>query len=157
MKYTSNSLEEFQKIANEFAENISSKKDKATIVGLYGELGAGKTTFTQTVAKNFGVEEIVTSPTFVIEKIYPVRNDGRKRPISNGAGEFTHLIHIDAYRLEKSSELLHLGWQEIISDPHNLILIEWPEKVADIMPKHIKIGLKTLENEDSRSIDISYH
>ena len=142
MKYTSDSLEKTQKIAGDFVGSLS-PTTQAVVVGLYGNLGAGKTTFTQAVAKTLGILETVTSPTFVIEKIYELEN--RK---------FTHLIHIDAYRLEKSEELLHLGWNEIISDPHNLILIEWPEKVADIMPGHIKINLKTLEKPDSRGIDI---
>ena len=143
MIYTSTSLEETQKIANDFKESLIPNDDKATIVGLYGNLGAGKTAFAKCLAKAFGVEDGVTSPTFVIEKIYELKDQ-----------EFTHLIHIDAYRLEKSEELLHLGWNEITSDPHNLILIEWPERVADIMPEHIKISLESMEDENSRSIEI---
>jgi tRNA threonylcarbamoyladenosine biosynthesis protein TsaE len=143
MKYISNNFEETEKIAGDFINSLSPKEHKATVVGLYGNLGAGKTTFTQSVCKILGVEETVTSPTFVIEKIYELA--GKK---------FTHLIHIDAYRLEKSVELLNLGWKEITEDKNNLILIEWPEKVADIMPEHIKISLKPLENENSREIEI---
>ena len=150
----SNSLEETQKVAQDFVATLSPKKDEATVVGMYGDLGSGKTTFTQAVAKSLDVSESVLSPTFVIEKIYPIRTDGRKRPTSNGASEFSHLIHIDAYRLDHSDELLHLGWKEIISNPKNLILIEWPERVADIMPEHIKISFKTLDNKDSREIEI---
>lgn len=145
MKYTTNSLEETQKIANDLVTNIldlTGQEEKAVVVGLYGNLGAGKTTFTQCIAKTLGVEETVTSPTFVIEKIYELT--GQK---------FTHLIHIDAYRIEKSDELLHLGWQDIISDPHNLILIEWPERVADIMPEHIRVNFSHI-SEGSREIEI---
>lgn len=143
MKYFSNNLEETGKIAKDFAESLSVYSSGATVVGLYGNLGAGKTTFTQSIAKAFGVTDTVNSPTFVIEKIYDLENQ-----------KFEKLIHIDAYRLEKSEELLHLGWREIISDSKNIILIEWPEKVLDIMPEHIKITLKTLENENSREIEI---
>ena len=142
-KFISNSLEETQKVANDFVASIVPQEDRATVVGLYGNLGAGKTAFTQCVAKVFGVSETITSPTFVIEKIYELTEQ-----------KFTHLIHIDAYRLEKSEELLHLGWKEIISDPNNLILIEWPERVADIMPEHTRINFKTLDDEDSREIEI---
>lgn len=152
MKYTSNSLDETQKIAKDFILSLSPKNEGATVVGLYGNLGAGKTTLTQFLAKSLGVEETVTSPTFVIEKIYELINHSST---SSGQENFTHLIHIDAYRIEKSEELLHLGWKEIISDPKNLILIEWPENVSDIMPKHMKISLKPLENEGSREIEIS--
>jgi len=140
-----NSLAEFQKFAEDFASKLSPASNSATIVGLYGNLGAGKTTFTQTLAKNLGVEETVTSPTFVVEKIYELTKQ-----------KFTHLIHIDAYRLEKSEELLHLGWKEVILDPKNLILVEWADRVIDIMPKHIKVNLMTLPDPDSRNIEVEY-
>ncbi len=154
MKYISHSLEETQKIAYEFVATLSPKSENAVVVGLSGDLGAGKTAFTKCVAKSLGIEDTVTSPTFVIEKIYPIRTNGRTRPTSNGASEFTHLIHIDAYRLESGNELLNLGWNKIISDPNNLILIEWPEKVSDVMPEHIKMNLKALEMVGSHEIEI---
>ncbi len=142
-KFTSRSLLETQKIAEDFVKSLVPHADRAVVVGLYGNLGAGKTTLTQSIATALGVVDTVTSPTFVIEKIYELTN--RK---------FTHLIHIDAYRLEKSKELLHLGWKDIISDPHNLILIEWPERVADIMPEHIRVNLRALDEEDSREVEV---
>ena len=150
-KNISNSLEETQEIANNFVSNISPQKNGATVVGLYGDLGAGKTTFTQAIAKNLGVSDIVTSPTFVIMKVYDISYTSNPATRNHN---FDKLIHIDAYRIENSSELLHLGWKEIISNPNNLILIEWPERVADIMPEHTKIYLKTLEAEDHREIII---
>ncbi len=143
MKHVSNSLAETEKIARDFVSDFSPLEDRAFVVGLYGDLGSGKTTFTKSVASILGVEDTVTSPTFVIEKIYELTNS-----------EFKHLIHIDAYRLEKSEELLHLGWEKIISEKENLILIEWPEKVADIMPKHKKIQFKALDTENTREIEI---
>lgn len=149
MKYIVNSTEETEKIAQDFVLGLVSKTDSATVIGLYGDLGAGKTNFTQAVAKALKVEESVVSPTFVIEKIYKIV-DSSQHLVS----KFENLIHIDAYRLESSAELLRLGWKEITSDPRNLILIEWPEKVSDIMPKHIKIYLNHLENENSREIEI---
>ncbi len=139
----SNSLEETKKIARDFVLSLLPKSDCATVVGLYGNLGAGKTTLTQFLAKAVGVEETVTSPTFVIEKIYEL--SGQK---------FKFLIHIDAYRIEKPQELVSLGWNEIISKPENLILIEWPENVAGIMPEHVKIKLETLDGENKRQIEI---
>lgn len=144
----SKSLEETNKIALDFVQNLEPQKNRATVVGLYGDLGSGKTTFTQSVAKVLGVRENITSPTFVIEKIYNLSN------IEHRTSKFYHLIHIDAYRLEKSEELLHLGWQETISDSKNLILIEWPERVSVIMPEHIKVRFETLEGQNSREINI---
>lgn len=143
MQYITNNLEETQKIAQDFVTGLLPKETGATVVGLYGNLGAGKTAFTQAVARVLGVEEKVASPTFVIEKIYELSGKN-----------FTHLIHIDAYRIEESSELTLLGFQEITSNTKNLILVEWPEKIADIMPEHIKVTLKPLENENSREIAI---
>ena len=113
------------------AEDLSRVRATATVVALSGDLGAGKTSFAQGVARALGVGEDVTSPTFVIEKIYTLTGQ-----------VFARLIHIDAYRLTQSQELKVLGWDEICRDPSNLIVIEWPEHVADSIPSDaIKITL----------------
>jgi tRNA threonylcarbamoyladenosine biosynthesis protein TsaE len=143
MKITAANTEETNKIAKAFIEKLSSNSSHATIVGLRGDLGVGKTTFTQSVARCLGINETVSSPTFVIEKIYKLK-----------ANSYKNLIHIDAYRLEKGSELLHLGWKEITDEPNNLIFIEWPEKVEEILPEHM-IEIKfTFINESTREIEI---
>lgn len=149
MKYIAHSLEEMQKIAADFVATLTPKENAATIVGLSGDLGAGKTAFSQGVAKALGVNETVVSPTFVIEKIYELPNT----QCLEVASYFHHLIHIDAYRLERSEELLHLGWADIISDRHNLILVEWPERVSDIMPDGIKINFTHI-SEEVREVEI---
>lgn len=100
---------------------------RATIVTLSGNLGAGKTTFVQGVAEALGVQESVSSPTFVLEKVYALE----KNP--SGIG-FTHLIHMDAYRLKSAHELRVLGWEEIIREPGNVIFLEWPERVEGAVP-----------------------
>jgi len=149
MKILSRSSAETNKIAADFllasltprrsGKKISARTDHAVIVGLFGDLGSGKTTFTQALGKHLGVKEVITSPTFVIEKIYRL----------NGQSNFKNLIHIDAYRLDSGKELTNLGFEEISRDPNNLILIEWPERVADILPPDlIKINFKFVsENE----------
>jgi tRNA threonylcarbamoyladenosine biosynthesis protein TsaE len=143
MQYRAENLEETQNIARDFISQITPTPPNATVVGLYGELGAGKTSFTQGVARALGISESIVSPTFVIEKIYPVTH-----PF------FTHLVHIDAYRLESDEELLVLNWKDIISNPKNIVLIEWPEKVSGIMPAHYMVQLA--HNTDStRTITIS--
>lgn len=114
--------EEMQGIAAEFASKLEAW-EHATVIGLEGDLGAGKTTFTQGVGRLFGIQEPMQSPTFVIEKRYKVSRGG-----------FTNLIHIDAYRLEGGKELRRLAWDETIAEPGNLVLIEWPELVVDAMP-----------------------
>jgi tRNA threonylcarbamoyladenosine biosynthesis protein TsaE len=149
MEFLSKSTEETIQFASNFAKDFVLSKGMARVVGLYGELGTGKTTFMKGVAKYFNIEETIQSPTFVIEKIYelPATSDLRL------GANFSHLIHIDAYRIEKSEELVNLGWREIISDKGNLICIEWPEHIADIMPEHIKIEFKHI-NKNERRISI---
>jgi len=146
MEIVSTSLEETAAFAQRFLESLlkEQKNNTATVVGLYGDLGAGKTAFTKCVAKILGVDQEITSPTFVIEKIY-------KLPQKTNTF-FEQLIHIDAYRLEKGEELAKLGWSEIIANPKNLILLEWPEKVAEVMPKDHKKLFFTFVDENTRKI-----
>ena len=123
-------------------------KNGATVVALSGDLGSGKTTFAQGIAKALGVEETVTSPTFVIEKIYELQ----AQPFDIAQGKkFSHLIHIDAYRLKDEHELEVLGWKEIIADPSNLIVIEWPEKVAVIIPENA-IRISFIDTGNAREL-----
>ena len=139
------SREELHRFAVEFVENIKRQDHGATIVSLSGELGAGKTTFTQEVAKCFGIKDVVTSPTFVIEKIYKLEDQ-----------KFSHLIHIDAYRLDGGSELEKLGWDDLVRDDSNIIFVEWPENVSSIIPKNsIKISFE-VKDENSRNIEVVY-
>lgn len=124
-------LVELDEEARQFVGSLLPKDVGATLVTLSGELGAGKTAFTKAVAHALGIEEVVTSPTFVLEKIYSLSNKSFKR-----------LVHIDAYRLEKYTDLVPLGFDELMEDPGNLILLEWPEKVAGALPvPAVKISL----------------
>jgi tRNA threonylcarbamoyladenosine biosynthesis protein TsaE len=85
-------------------KSLDISHDEALIVGLYGNLGAGKTSFTQAVARALGVTDIVNSPTFVIEKIYDTKHT-----------HFIRLVHIDAYRLEDAKELQNLNFEELVA------------------------------------------
>lgn len=119
-------LEALQEEAAAFAGTLAPAAAGATLVTLSGELGAGKTSFAQGVAAELGVSDAVTSPTFVLEKIYEL-------PEETALG-FKRLVHIDAYRLEGGKALPPLGFDELMQDTHNLILLEWPERVADGLP-----------------------
>lgn len=168
MKTISKSLKETAEIADNFAKNLESNKKMATIIGFYGELGSGKTTFMKYLAESFGVKEIIQSPTFVIEKIYKtsppaplprphrLAKHGRQVVKERGQGGevFKHLIHIDAYRIEKEEEMLNLGWKEIIADPKNLICVEWADRIAKIMPGHIMITFEHV-SKTKRKISIA--
>lgn len=134
MQVQTKSLDEFNTEAARFTRGLVRSGLGARIIALSGDLGAGKTTFVQAAARELGVEEQVSSPTFVIEKIYRLDNPS--------AGGFERLIHIDAYRLTGAHELEVLGWHEISVDPANLIYIEWPENAAGVLPvdtEHIKL------------------
>jgi tRNA threonylcarbamoyladenosine biosynthesis protein TsaE len=145
MKILSKSVAETEKIAQVFLNKIKDlKSERAMVVGLFGDLGSGKTTFTQALGKILNIREIMTSPTFVIEKIYPL----------DGKCGFKKLIHIDAYRLDSGKELQSLNFKEISEDPNNLILIEWPERVEDVlMANLIKVNFKFI-SEFEREIEL---
>jgi tRNA threonylcarbamoyladenosine biosynthesis protein TsaE len=117
--------------------------NKAKIVALSGDLGAGKTTLTQEIAKHLGIKEKIVSPTFVIMKIYDIN------PKSNYSSRFKRLIHIDAYRLDSHEELLKIGWGEIEKDKDNIIIIEWPERVSKYIPKlSLSVSLSHIDDEN---------
>ena len=133
-------LDAFQKVATKMAQNITPSTN-ATVLALHGDLGAGKTTFVQAFAKALGVRESVNSPTFVMQKQYTL--EGQK---------FSKLIHIDAYRLENARELEVLDWRQQLCDPGNLIVIEWAERVADVLPSDAQHMRFTYIDDDTRSV-----
>lgn len=129
-------LEELYAEAARFVGALAPRAEGATLVTLSGELGAGKTAFVKAVAKVLGVAEVVNSPTFVLEKIYS---------LGSPTSKFARLVHIDVYRLEKGDDLAPLGFNELMQDAGNLILLEWPEKVAGALPvPRVRIALASL-------------
>ena len=141
----SKSIDETKKIAEEFVKDAITRGRKkiATIVGLYGDLGSGKTAFTQAAAKFFGVEEVV-SPTFIIEKIYKTNSD-----------VFPKLVHIDAYRLDSGEDLKKIGFEEVLKNPEAIIFLEWPERVSEILPEHIRVNCEFV-NQKERKYEIIF-
>ena len=129
MEFSRDALTDY---AQAFVEKLPQEVgEQAHVVGLKGNLGAGKTTFVQEVGKALGVEKQITSPTFVIAQNYKTTH-----PV------FTNLIHIDAYRLEDETKDT-IGFGEYMSDPHNLILVEWPLYI----PSGFPMGAPLLEFE----------
>ena len=134
-------LDDMRRFAADFLARLGQFGDVATTIALSGDLGAGKTTFAQGLAAALGVEETVNSPTFVIEKIYALSGQRWKR-----------LVHIDAYRLSGADELRALGWNEIVADPGNLIVIEWPEHVSDAIPNGARRIRIDIGEDEERTI-----
>lgn len=142
-------LENLSNIARDIIKKAHDQKsDSAIVIALEGDLGAGKTTLTQEIARVFYIKERVISPTFVIMKRYNL-------PAQTGVldEKFKYLIHIDAYRLEKSEELFKLGFQKLLEDKDNLIIIEWPENVPECIPKNTLRVKLSHEIDNSHSIE----
>jgi len=132
-KTQTNSLEETHSLGEKLGRNV---KENMVIL-LDGDLGAGKTTLTQGIAKGLDIKKTVTSPTFTIQKIYHGRME---------------LYHIDAYRLEGLNQ--DLGFEEYIYD-NGLTVIEWSQFVPALIPdEYMKISIKLLE-ENSREFAFS--
>lgn len=137
-------LPALEREATAFVESLLPKEEGATLVTLSGDLGAGKTAFTQAAARALGVEEPVTSPTFVLAKSYA---------LPEGLA-FRTLLHVDAYRLSGGKDLARIGVTDARTDTGTLIFLEWPEIVADgLPPADVAI---TLAANDDGTRTISY-
>lgn len=90
------------------------------LITISGELGAGKTTLVQAIARGYGVTEAVTSPTFALVHVYH--------------GTRSLVYHLDLYRLRDERDLLQIGWDEMVEAPA-LVLVEWPERAAAALPE----------------------
>lgn len=145
MEWTIEKESELEGVAAFVVEKVLSKKsDKAKVIGLYGNLGAGKTAFTKILVRTLGGSDNVVSPTFILERRYELNNE---------LG-FKQLSHIDAYRFddEKEGEVL-----KIEKNLHNnafIYVIEWPENMGSRMPEHTKVFFEHLGG-DKRKITLS--
>ncbi|MBL7155061.1 MAG: tRNA (adenosine(37)-N6)-threonylcarbamoyltransferase complex ATPase subunit type 1 TsaE [Candidatus Portnoybacteria bacterium] len=141
LRIVTKSAKETKKVGEFLAQEIIKSK-KTLIIGCQGELGSGKTTFIQGMAKGLEIRERITSPTFVIFKKFKLRSTPHLK----------YFYHIDCYRVQ-SKDLLDLGFKEIISQP-NLVVIEWAEKIKKILPKDtFWIKFKHLD-QDKRRISL---
>ncbi|MFN4124184.1 MAG: tRNA (adenosine(37)-N6)-threonylcarbamoyltransferase complex ATPase subunit type 1 TsaE, partial [Flavobacteriales bacterium] len=106
---------------------------------LYGEMGAGKTTFIKSIAKELGVNDETSSPTFGFVNEYRGKNDIK-------------IYHFDHYRVESVDELMSIGFNEYLQSG-NYCFIEWPEKAESFLPNnHVKISI--IEESGTRIIDM---
>ena len=150
-KFVSNNPEESRKFARDLAANLMSRSrldisGGALVLALMGDLGSGKTTFAQAFAERLGVKEKVKSPTFIIFRKSKVADKKWQEKV------FKYFYHFDVYRINSEKEILNLGWEEIISNPENIVLVEWADKIEKILPKNsVKINFKHLKG-DKREI-----
>lgn len=140
--FVSSSTQETQTIAS----NLAAKLKQGTTICLYGELAAGKTTFAQGLAATFGLTRLV-SPTFLIMREYPLI----------GHPVIKTLYHLDLYRLNSIEEIKAFDVQEIWADPADLLIIEWPEKFVDILPRARTDIYFRATAKNQREIKIIFH
>ena len=134
-KFISHSEEETKKLA----QKIASNSKKGDIIVLCGELGSGKTKFTEGFLSYFDLEDEISSPTFTIVNEYS-KND-------------INIYHFDVYRLEDLDEFYAIGGTDYFDN--GICLIEWGELIEPILSKYIKINIsKDSENENIRYITI---
>jgi len=130
-------------LAKELAEQKQTKR--AVVFALQGNLGSGKTTFIQGFGQGMEVEEKILSPTFVILKQY--RTGKEKSSIRN-------VYHIDCYRVEGAEDIDVLGWDDIIENPQNVVLVEWAERIQEILPQDVVWITFKSQGEKKRTITI---
>ena len=142
MKFNSNSEEE---TAN-FAAEIAKEAKPGTVIALHGSLGAGKSVFSRGFARGCGIKGSIPSPTFTIVQEYEVSRDGGL--------PFMALYHMDLYRISESNAALAFGIDEYLDDPESVNLIEWPERIDDILPDNTVHVIITHKGECGRVIEI---
>lgn len=154
MKYTSKSEKDTLKFAKRFAKKLKGGE----VLALIGELGAGKTVFVKGLAKELGIKDIVSSPTFLLMRCYKIKNSPSSVEEGEGGGvvkKIKTFCHIDAYRLDSANELIDIGVLEHLSKPDTITVIEWADKVEDLFKdiKHIKIKFEHRKKENERIIE----
>lgn len=126
--FITNNFRETQKLA----ENFIKKLKKGDVITLYGNLGSGKTTFVQGLARGLGIKKRIISPTFIIVREYNLKSQiSERKIISKNLKSF---YHIDLYRIESQNDIKNLGIEEIINGK-DIIVIEWAEKMKNLLPK----------------------
>ncbi|MBQ7422319.1 MAG: tRNA (adenosine(37)-N6)-threonylcarbamoyltransferase complex ATPase subunit type 1 TsaE [Prevotella sp.] len=135
MKITISSINNIREAAKQFINN----KGKGTVFALYGNMGAGKTTFIKAVCEELGVEDVITSPTFAIVNEY-----------TSGSGD--PIYHFDFYRIKKLEEVYDMGYEDYFYS-HSLCFIEWPELIEEVLPADaVKVTISE-QPDGSRTVE----
>jgi len=140
MEILTNSAQETQKLG----ERIAADLKPGDILALYGDLGSGKTTFIQGLARGLGIKKRVISPTFIFIRPYSVSNKSSVKT----------LYHVDLYRIDKLKQTKGLGLEEIFADKKGIVVIEWADRIEPILPqKRLDIYFEYL-TDNKRKIKI---
>ncbi|MCX6793992.1 MAG: tRNA (adenosine(37)-N6)-threonylcarbamoyltransferase complex ATPase subunit type 1 TsaE [Candidatus Gottesmanbacteria bacterium] len=118
------------------ARDLAEDRGGPHILCLYGQLGSGKTTFTQGIARGLGITTRLLSPTFIIVRRYQIPKK-----------DF-YLYHVDLYRLHLESEMEEIGLPEIFADSASYTVVEWAERLGELIPrKRIDIHFTTAQDD----------
>lgn len=132
-----------QKQTEEMATKLAKELKGGELLALSGNLGAGKTIFIKALAKAMGIKEHITSPTFVLMKVYDLK-----------FGKINKFVHLDCYRLSGQEDLAEIGLGDYLNYDNIVVAIEWADKIANLPDKAIKIHIALLEDEKRKiSID----
>lgn len=139
-KFISKEKKETEALGVDFAKNLKPGR----ILALYGELGSGKTTFSQGIIKGLGIKKRIISPTFIIVRKYELED------------KIKAVYHLDLYRIGGEEDLDSIGFNELIKDKEGVVLIEWADKIKERLPKErIEVHFKYV-SENEREINIEY-
>jgi len=139
LKTQNNIITKNSKATENLGQLMAKELNGGETLALLGNLGAGKTTFLKGLAKGLGIKQTITSPTFVLIKVYPVKKKNIKQ-----------LVHVDCYRLP-ALELMAIGLNDYLNDPHTIVAIEWANKIK-LPPKTIAIKFLHHKNPNQRTI-----
>ncbi|MFA6215722.1 MAG: tRNA (adenosine(37)-N6)-threonylcarbamoyltransferase complex ATPase subunit type 1 TsaE [Patescibacteria group bacterium] len=132
----------------ELGKKLAKKLRGGEVLALSGELGAGKTILVKGIAAGLGIKKIITSPTFVLMKVYQLR----ARTLKLKANK---LVHIDCYRLTNAQAIIDIGAKEYFNRPDAITVIEWPEKIKEVLPRQkMNIKLSLRHNFNQREITL---
>jgi len=143
METITNSTEETEQLARKIAEKIK----PGDVLALYGDLGAGKTTFTKFLVKALGFENKVQSPTFVLARVYETSSN-------EDSSRLNKINHLDLYRLRDKKDVENFGIKEYFDQPNSITIIEWPEMAENYLPKETIKVIFTELGENKRKINV---
>lgn len=158
----SKSEKETEKIAGKLAQKLKGGE----VIALTGNLGAGKTVFVRGLARSLGIKKPITSPTFVLMKLYKTQNyadgtqtnaDIRRKSALSQRQSVKWLVHVDAYRIKNGQDLVDIGINDYLGKKDTVVVIEWADRVKKILPKKkIIIKINFGKRESVRMIKIFY-
>jgi tRNA threonylcarbamoyladenosine biosynthesis protein TsaE len=139
MEFIITKLEDLNKVAIELLPIIRSKKK----VLLYGDMGAGKTTFTKAIALALGSNDATSSPTFSIANAYNYNENDK----------LSTIIHMDLYRIKNNAEIFEAGIEEYLYDD-NITIIEWPQLIEHLLPDALTIQISLISKNKRKIVTL---